>query len=98
MKGRGKAGKGELDEQLREYINEWRSQRAKEEEELKRLKEKQAKRKEIRAEQEKKLAAQKVIIIHNLIIQNIFSELQLKIFFILPPVERGRGKTPQRGI
>merc|ERR1712209_380937 len=59
LKGRGKAGKGELDEQLREYINEWRSQRAKEEEELKRLKEKQAKRKEIRAEQEKKLAAQK---------------------------------------
>merc|ERR1712020_870801 len=34
-------------------------QRAKEEEELKRLKEKQAKRKEIRAEQEKKLAQQK---------------------------------------
>merc|ERR1711963_495450 len=59
LKGRGKAGKGELDEQLREYINEWRSQRAKEVEELKRLKEKQAKRKEIRAEQEKKLAAQK---------------------------------------
>merc|ERR1712012_255340 len=52
-------GKGELDEQLREYINEWRKQRAKEEEELKRLKEKQAKRKEIRAEQEKKLAQQK---------------------------------------
>ena len=60
MKGRGKAGKGELDEQLREYINEWRKQRAKEEDELKRLKEKQAKRKEIRAEQEKKLAQQKV--------------------------------------
>merc|ERR1711963_131374 len=59
LKGRGKAGKGELDEQLREYINEWRKQRAKEEEELKRLKEKQAKRKEIRAEQEKKLAQQK---------------------------------------
>jgi len=53
------AKKGELDEQLREYINEWRKQRAKEEEELKRLKEKQAKRKEIRAEQEKKLAQQK---------------------------------------
>jgi len=51
--------KGELDEQLREYINEWRKQRGKEEEELKRLKEKQAKRKEIRAEQEKKLAMQK---------------------------------------
>merc|ERR1711944_84325 len=55
--GQGK-GKGELDEQLREYINEWRSQRAKEEDELKRLKDKQAKRKEIRAEQ-KKLAQQK---------------------------------------
>ena len=78
MKGRGKAGKGELDEQLREYINEWRSQRAKEEEELKRLKEKQAKRKEIRAEQEKKLAAQKVILIH-MIIPNICSELQVII-------------------
>merc|ERR1712025_1352135 len=50
---------GELDEQLREYINEWRKQRGKEEEELKRFKEKQAKRKEIRAEQEKKLAQQK---------------------------------------
>merc|ERR1711868_292201 len=58
-KARGEAKKGELDEQLREYINEWRKQRAKEEEELKRLKEKQAKRKEIRAEQEKKLAQQK---------------------------------------
>ena len=58
---KAKAGvkKGELDEQLREYINEWRKQRGKEEEELKRLKEKQAKRKEIRAEQEKKLAMQK---------------------------------------
>merc|ERR1712212_1090327 len=58
---KAKAGvkKSELDEQLREYINEWRKQRAKEEEELKRLKEKQAKRKEIRAEQEKKLAQQK---------------------------------------
>ena len=48
-----------MDEQLKEYINEWRKQRAKEEEELKKLKEKQAKRKEIRAEQEKKLAQQK---------------------------------------
>merc|ERR1712018_621557 len=56
--GQGK-GKGELDEQLREYINEWRKQRGKEEDELKRLKDKQAKRKEIRAEQEKKLAQQK---------------------------------------
>merc|ERR1739838_217638 len=38
--------KGELDEQLRDYINEWRKTREKEEEELKKLKEKQAKRKE----------------------------------------------------
>merc|ERR1712176_639437 len=59
LKARQEAKKGELDEQLREYINEWRKQRAKEEEELERLKEKQAKRKEIRAEQEKKLAQQK---------------------------------------
>merc|ERR1719365_337508 len=59
LKARQEAKKGELDEQLREYINEWRKQRAKEEEELKRLKDKQAKRKEIRAEQEKKLAQQK---------------------------------------
>merc|ERR1712117_235920 len=59
MKARGEAKKGELDEQLKEYINEWRKQRAKEEEELKKLKDKQAKRKEIRAEQEKKLAAEK---------------------------------------
>ena len=35
----------ELDEQLKEYIAEWRKQRAKEEEELNKLKEKQAKRK-----------------------------------------------------
>merc|ERR1712121_530891 len=58
-KARAGASKGELDNQLKEYINEWRKQRAKEEEELKRLKDKQAKRKEIRAEQEKKLAQQK---------------------------------------
>ena len=58
---KAKKQKGELDEQLREYINEWRKQRGKEEEELKRLKEKQAKRKEIRAEQEKKLAQQKKV-------------------------------------
>merc|ERR1712223_941226 len=43
LKARQEAKKGELDEQLREYINEWRKQRSKEEEELKRLKEKQAK-------------------------------------------------------
>merc|ERR1712180_367694 len=56
---KAKKQKGELDEQLREYINEWRKQRGKEEEELKRLKEKQAKRKEIRAEQEKKIGPTK---------------------------------------
>merc|ERR1711915_642580 len=39
--------------------HQWREERSKEEEELKRLKEKQAKRKEIRIEQEKKLAQQK---------------------------------------
>merc|ERR1711981_583992 len=47
---RAKAGmkQSELNESLKDYINEWRNQRAKEEEELKRLKEKQVKRKEIR--------------------------------------------------
>merc|ERR1712106_1000873 len=49
------ARKAELNDQLKEYINEWRKTREKEEEELTKLKEKQAKRKEIRAEQEKKL-------------------------------------------
>ncbi|MCP6484407.1 hypothetical protein NL492_26715, partial [Klebsiella pneumoniae] len=34
-----------LDEQLKEYIQEWRKQRSKEEDDLKKLKEKQAKRK-----------------------------------------------------
>merc|ERR1712172_67086 len=58
-KAKGEAKKVGLDEQLKEYINEWRKQRQKEEEELKKLKDKQAKRKEIRAEQEKKLAQQK---------------------------------------
>merc|ERR1712045_701406 len=54
-----KAGlhKNELNEQLKEYITQWRDERSKEEEELKRLKDKQAKRKEIRAEQEKELDA-----------------------------------------
>merc|ERR1712213_151052 len=54
-----KAKKSELNDQLKEYIHQWREERSKEEEELKRLKEKQAKRKEIRIEQEKKLAQQK---------------------------------------
>merc|ERR1711872_705093 len=54
-----KAKKGELNNQLKEYIHQWREERSKEEEELKRLKEKQSKRKEIRVEQEKKLAQQK---------------------------------------
>ena len=52
---RKKAGvqKGELNSQLIEYINEWRKTREKDEEELRKLKEKQARRKEIRAEQER---------------------------------------------
>jgi len=53
------ARKAELNGQLKDYILQWRDERSKEEEELKRLKEKQAKRKEIRAEQEKKAAEQK---------------------------------------
>merc|ERR1712115_385847 len=48
--------KSEMNDQLREYISQWRDERAKEEAELKRLKDKQAARKEIRAEQEKKQA------------------------------------------
>merc|ERR1711976_1007686 len=51
--------KAELNDQLKEYISEWRKTREKEEEELQKLKEKQAKRKEIRMEQEKKVNAQK---------------------------------------
>merc|ERR1711872_441967 len=52
--------KNELNEQLKDYINQWREERAKEEAELKRLKDKQAARKEIRAEQDREMmAAQK---------------------------------------
>lgn len=51
--------RSDLDEQLREYIAEWRKQRAKEEQDLKTLKEKQAKRKVTRAEEEKKMAERK---------------------------------------
>merc|ERR1712243_206432 len=53
------AKKAEMNDQLKEYISQWREERTKEEAELKRLKDKQAARKEIRAEQEKKLAAAK---------------------------------------
>merc|ERR1712117_895052 len=51
--------KNELNEQLKDYINQWREERAKEEAELKRLKDKQAARKEIRAEQDRELAAER---------------------------------------
>merc|ERR1711962_1207642 len=51
--------KNELNEQLKDYINQWREERAKEEAELKRLKDKQAARKGIRAEQDRELAAKK---------------------------------------
>merc|ERR1712203_156209 len=50
--------KNELNEQLKDYINQWRDERSKEEAELKRLKDVQAARKEIRAEQDR-LQAQK---------------------------------------
>merc|ERR1712183_634561 len=53
------ARKAELNDQLKEYIAEWRKTRESEEQELQKLKEKQAKRKEIRAEQEEKLNQQK---------------------------------------
>merc|ERR1712013_744140 len=51
--------KNALNDQLKDYINQWRDERTKEEAELKRLKDKRAKRKEIRAEQEKALAMKK---------------------------------------
>ena len=51
--------KSELDEQLKEYISDWRKNREQEEEELKKMKEKQLRRKEIRAEQDRILAQQK---------------------------------------
>ena len=59
LKNRQQMKMSELDEQLAEYIAEWRKQRSKEEDELRKLKEKQAKRKILRAEEEKKLTEQK---------------------------------------
>ena len=58
---RKKAGvqKGELNSLLIEYINEWRKTREKDEEELRKLKEKQLRRKEVRAEQERVINAHK---------------------------------------
>merc|ERR1712106_1085101 len=47
--------KNELNEQLKEYINQWRDERTKEESELKRLKEKQEEK--IRKEEADKKAA-----------------------------------------
>lgn len=51
--------RSDLDEQLKEYIMEWRKQRSKEEDELKKLKEKQGKRKVYRAEEEQRMALRK---------------------------------------
>merc|ERR1739840_34400 len=51
----------ELDETLKVYIDEWRDRRQKELDELSKLKEKQAKRRVLRAEEEKKLIEQKKI-------------------------------------
>merc|ERR1712215_403743 len=59
LKNRQQVKRAELDEQLAEYIAEWRKQRQKEEDELNKLKDKQAKRKILRAEEEKKLTEQK---------------------------------------
>merc|ERR1719435_447984 len=59
LKNRQQMKMSELDEQLAEYIAEWRKQRQKEEDELNKLKDKQAKRKILRAEEEKKLTEQK---------------------------------------
>jgi len=49
----------ELDETLNQYIDEWRGRRQKELDELTKLKEKQAKRRVLRAEEETKLLEQK---------------------------------------
>merc|ERR1712072_501198 len=51
--------KSELKKQLKEYIGEWKKNRETEEVELQRMKDKQLKRKEVRAEQERRLAQQK---------------------------------------
>lgn len=59
LRARTESRKAELNEQLKDVINEWRKNRAKEEEELQRLKELQTRRKEIRAEEELKLSAKK---------------------------------------
>merc|ERR1711976_840910 len=64
LKARGEAKKGELDEQLKENINEWRKQRAKEEadkkfqeaeEERKKLEEAEKKRQEMMKAQKEKM-------------------------------------------
>merc|ERR1711868_273754 len=53
-KVRGEAKKGELDEQLKEYINEWRKQRAKEKEEEERMRKEEADKKAQEAEEKRK--------------------------------------------
>ena len=58
-KRKGGIQKNELNTQLKEYIDDWRKTREVEEEELRRLKDKQAKRKELRKEQEAKMNQQK---------------------------------------
>merc|ERR1711894_19065 len=55
-KARGEAKKVELDEQLKEYINEWRKQRQKEEEELAQQKKEEEER--LRKEEAEKKAAE----------------------------------------
>merc|ERR1712242_423300 len=52
--------KNELNEQLKDYINQWRDERSKEEAELKRLKDKQEEDQRKKAEAEKKAAEEEV--------------------------------------
>merc|ERR1712179_559344 len=59
LKNRAQRKTTELDEQLLEYINEWREQKQREDDKLIQLKQKQTKRRILRAEEEKRLAEQK---------------------------------------
>merc|ERR1711884_58007 len=54
-KAKGEAKKVELDEQPKEYINEWRKQRQKEEEKMKKLEEAEKKRQEMMKAQKEKM-------------------------------------------
>ncbi|CAL4068023.1 unnamed protein product [Meganyctiphanes norvegica] len=59
LKNRTQRKATEVDEQLVEFINEWREQKKKEDDKLIQLKQKQTKRRILRAEEEKRLEEQK---------------------------------------